>query len=166
GNVELSRETDTLSANKVVWHTGAQRYSASGEVQGEFAAYSIDADNISRDGDTFSARNVVRLYERTRRITVSASSADGILQGNGVAEMTAEGNVVITMPDRDGVMTRATGGRGIFSQARGTFVLSGGATITQTGRVLNSDEIVYFLDTGNIDAQGNPSITFETDIRN
>jgi len=166
GNVDLSKGADKMSADTVVWHTGAPVYRASGKVLGEFGAYSIDADDISRDADAFFARNVRRFYERTRRITMSASKADGIIQGDEVAEMTAEGNVVITMPDSEGTMTRATGRKGIYSQARGTVVLSGGATITQTGRLLTSDNIVYFLDTGNIDAQGNPSITFETDRSN
>ena len=162
GNVKLSKGNDALSASMVVWNSGAQSYSASGGALGEFAAYSIDADDVSREKDAFSARNVRRFHERTRNITMSASRVDGTLRGDEVVEMTAVGGVVITMPDKDGVMTRATGARGIYSVARGTVVLSGGATITQTGRVLNSDEIVYFLDTGHIDAQGNPSIIFET----
>jgi len=163
GDVNLSKGNDTLSANEVVWHSGVQRYNASGEVLGEFAAYSIDADDVSRDEDVFSARNVRRFFERTRNITMSASRVDGILNGDEIAEMNAGGGVVITMPDSNGVMTRATGARGIYSVARGTVVLSGGATVTQTGRVLNSDEIVYFLDTGQFTAQGNPSLVFETD---
>ena len=97
---------------------------------------------------------------------MSASRVEGILKGDEVAEMTAEGDVVITMPDKDGVMTRAAGNKGIYSLARGTVVLSGGATITQTGRVLNSDSIVYFLDTGHMDAHGSPSLIFETDGKN
>jgi len=98
-----------------------------------------------------------------RNITMSASEADGIIRDDGVAEMTARGNVVITMPDSEGVMTRATGNTGVFSETRGTVVLSGGAAINQTGRVLNSENIVYFLDTGLMDAHGNPSIVFEMD---
>ena len=95
-----------------------------------------------------------------------ASRADGILKSDEVVEMTARGGVIITMPDKDGIMTRATGGKGIYSTTRGTVVLSGGATINQTGRVLNSEEIVYFLDTGHMDAHGNPSLIFETDGKN
>jgi len=166
GGVNLSKGNDTLSASTVVWHSRAPRYSASGGVLGEFAAYSIDADDASREEDAFSAQNVRRFYERTRNITISASRIDGIIKDEEVVEMTAGGGVVITMRDRNGVMTRAIGARGIYSVARGTVVLSGGATITQTGRVLNSDEIVYFLDTGHIDAQGSPSIIFETDRSN
>ena len=166
GDVKLSRGNDALSANQVIWHAGAARYSASGGVSGEFAAYSIDADDVSRDEGVFYARNVRRFYERTRNVTISASRFNGILRGDDVVEMTAEGGVVITARDSDGAITRATGAKGIYSVARGTVVLSGGATITQTGRVLNSEEIVYFLDTGQIDAQGSPSIIFETDRTN
>ena len=163
GGVELFKANDALSANRVVWYSGVQRYSASGEVIGEFEAYSIDADDVSREENSFSARNVRRFYERTRNITMSASRVDGILSGEEIVETTADGGVVITMPDSNGVMTRATGAKGIYSVARGTVVLSGGATVTQQGRVLNSNEIVYFLDSGQFNAQGNPSIVFETE---
>ena len=166
GDVKVSKGNDKLSARTVVLHAEVPIYSASGEVLGEFEAYSIDADDVSRDIDAISARNVRKFYERTRKVTMSAARADGILQGEEISEMTAEGNVVITMPDNDGVMTRATGNKGIYSLARGTVVLSGGASITQKGRALNSDSIVYFLDTGHIDAHGSPSLIFEPDRKN
>jgi lipopolysaccharide transport protein LptA len=162
GDVKLSKGKENLSAHVVAWHTGIERYSARGEVLGDFEAYSIDADAVSRDVEQFSATAVRKFYESNRKITMSASQANGTIKNNEVAEMTAEGNVVVTMPDREGVMTRATGNRGIYSLERGTIVLSGKASIRQTGRVLHSDSVVYFLDTGHIDAQGNPSVTFET----
>jgi lipopolysaccharide export system protein LptA len=166
GDVKLDRGKDNLSARVVVWNTEIIKYSAEGNVLGEFEAYSVDADVVSRDVDKFAARTVRKFYERDRKITMSAAKADGILKGEAVSEMIADGSVVITMPDKDGVMTRATGNRAIYSLDRGTVVLSGRASITQTGRVLHSDNIVYFMDTGHIDAQGNPSITFDTNRKN
>jgi lipopolysaccharide export system protein LptA len=163
GGVKLTRGKDSLSARVVVWNTGNVNYSATGDVLGEFEAYSIDADAVSRDLDRFSASTIRKFYERGSKITMSASRADGVLKDKVVSELIAEDNVVVTMPDKDGVMTRATGGKGIYSLARGTVVLSGRATVTQAGRVLHSNNIVYFMDTGHIDAQGNPSLTFETD---
>ncbi|MDR3076484.1 MAG: hypothetical protein LBU26_04205 [Synergistaceae bacterium] len=162
GDVKLSKNNDKLSADVIVWHSGAEMYSASGRVLGEFETYSIDADAVSRDVDTFSAQTVRKFYERGRKMTMTASRADGIIKNNEVTEMTAEGGVVITMPDKDGVMTRATGRKGIYSIDKGTVVLSGNATVTQPGRVLHSENIVYFLGTGHIDAQGSPSLTLET----
>ena len=162
GDVKMSKNKDKLSADSVVWRSGGETYSASGKVLGEFETYSIDADAVSRDTDTVSAQTVRKFYDNSRKMTMSASHADGIIKNNEVTEMTAEGGVVITMPDKDGVMIRATGGKGIYSVDRGTVVLSGNATITQPGRVLHSDSIVYFLDTGRVDAQGSPSLTLET----
>jgi lipopolysaccharide transport protein LptA len=162
GDVKLSKGKDNLSARVVVWRAGIGKYAASGDVVGNFETYSIDADVVSRDAEQFSAIAVRKFYENNRKITMSASQANGTIKGSEVTEMTAEGNVVVTMPDREGVMTRATGNRGIYSLERGTVVLSGKASIRQTGRTLNSDSIIYFLDTGRIDAQGSPSVTFET----
>jgi lipopolysaccharide transport protein LptA len=95
---------------------------------------------------------------------MSAAHAEGLMNGNNeVTELTADGDVVVTMPDRKGVLTRATGRKGVYSMARGTIVLSGRATLTQAGRVLNSENIVYFIESGRVDALGSPSLTFETD---
>jgi lipopolysaccharide export system protein LptA len=162
GDVRLTKGRDSLAASVVVWGEGADRYSAAGGVIGDFGAYSIDADVVSRDAENFHAAEVREFHERGRKITISASRADGIIKNGEVAELTAEGGVVITMPGKNGVITRATGGKCIYSLARGTVVLTRNAMITQTGRVLRSDHIVYFLDTGRIDAQGSPSITFDS----
>jgi lipopolysaccharide transport protein LptA len=163
GDVKLSKGKDNLSASVVVWHTGIEKYSAEGNVIGNFEAYSIDADIASRDVEQFSATAVRKFYDNNRKTTMSASRVDGTIKNNEFTEMIAEGNVVVTMPDREGVMTRATGNKGIYSLDKGTVVLNGNASIRQTGRVLHSGSVVYFLDTGHIDAQGNPSVTFETD---
>lgn len=165
GGVRLSKGKDTLTARSVVWHTSTDRYSASGDVLGEFETYSIDADMVSRDINSFSAQTVRKFRERSNDVTMSASRASGLIKNGEVTDVTAEGGVVMTMPDKDGVMTRAAGDRGVYSRARGTLVLSGGAVVTQAGRALRSESVVYFLGTGRMDALGKPSLTLETDGR-
>ncbi|MDR1508449.1 MAG: hypothetical protein LBS53_02290 [Synergistaceae bacterium] len=164
GNVKITRGSENLTADTVTWDTGVEKYSASGNVLGVFEAYSIDADAVSRDRGVFEARTIRRFTEHARKINMSASSAEGTLnENNEVTELTADGGVTVTMPDKEGAVTRATGKTGVYSLARGTVVLSGRAAVTQSGRVLNSENIVYFIDSGRIDARGNPSLTFETD---
>jgi lipopolysaccharide export system protein LptA len=164
GGVKINRGRESLTADKVTWGVGAEKYSASGNVLGEFEAYSIDADAVSRDRHAFEARTIRKFTEHARKMEMSAERAEGMLnENNEVTELTAEGGVEVTAPDKRGVVTRATGGKGIYSLARGTLVLSGRAMLSQAGRVLNSENIVYFIDSGRIDALGKPSITFETD---
>jgi lipopolysaccharide export system protein LptA len=162
GDVKISKAKDDLAADVVVWNGGKDIYSAAGNVLGEFETYSIDADIVSKDVDHISARTVRKFYERDRKITFSADSAEGNIKDNEITELTASGNVFVAMPDKKGAMTTATGSRGIYSLARGTVVLTGSVVVRQAGRILNSENVVYFLDTGHIDAHGNPSIVFET----
>ncbi|MDR1965949.1 MAG: hypothetical protein LBQ36_04515 [Synergistaceae bacterium] len=162
GDVKLTRGAETLTADFVTWNTEGERYSAMGDVLGDFAEYFIDADAASRDEGKFSASGIRKFSEHARKIDMSANSATGTIKDNEVTEMIAEGKVVVTMPDKKGVTTRVSGNKGVYSLARGTLVISGNASATQTGRSLKSENIVYFIDTGNIDALGSPALTFDT----
>ena len=164
GDVKIIRGRENLTADTVTWDVSVEKYSASGNVLAVFEAYSIDADAVSRDKHIFEARTIRKFSEHARKIDMSASHAEGLLNDNNeVTELTADGDVEVTMPDKKGVVTRATGRKGIYSLARGTVVLSGRARLTQAGRVLNSENIVYFIESGRVDALGSPSLTFETD---
>ncbi|MDR3281320.1 MAG: hypothetical protein LBT23_12520 [Synergistaceae bacterium] len=163
GDVRITRGTERLAADAVRWSTSVESYSATGNVLGSFTAYSIDADAVSRNLNAFEATNIRKFHENSRKITMSASRADGTIKNNEVTEMTAEGGVVATTPNKDGGMTRIAGDKAVYSLARGTLVVTGRANITQTGRALHSESLVYFLDSGRIDAVGAPSLTFETD---
>lgn len=164
GKVNITRGSEKLTADEATWNTDIEKYSASGNVLGVFEGYSIDADAVSRDRGVFEAQTVRKFSEHARKIDMSASRAEGSLNDNNeVTELTADGDVVVTMPDKRGAVTRATGRKGVYSMARGTVVMSGRVAVTQAGRLLNSENIVYFIDSGRIDARGNPSLTFETD---
>jgi lipopolysaccharide transport protein LptA len=163
GSATLSKLAEKLSADSITWNSSGDKYSALGNVLGDFEAYSVDADVVSRDAGVFSARAVRKFYEKGRKITMSADRADGAIINERISELVANGNVVMTAPDRNGNMTRTTGSRSVYSLDEGTVVVTGRATVTQTGRKLNSERIVYHIDTGRIDATGNPALTFETE---
>jgi lipopolysaccharide export system protein LptA len=166
GSATLTKRAEKLSADSITWNSSGDRYSALGGVLGDFEAYVIDADTVSRDARIFSARTVRKFHEKTRNITMSADKADGVIVNERISELVATGGVVITAPDKNGSVTRATGSKGVYSLDKGTVVVTGRATITQTGRRLNSERIVYYVDTGRIDATGNPALTFETERKN
>jgi lipopolysaccharide transport protein LptA len=163
GSATLTKRAEKLSADSIIWNSSGDRYSALGGVMGDFETYAVDADVVSRDAQIFYARAVRKFYEKARKITMSADKADGVIVNERISELVATGGVVITAPDKNGNMTRATGGKSVYSLDKGTVVVTGRATITQTGRKLNSERIVYYVDTGRIDATGNPALTFETE---
>ena len=165
GSATLTRRAEKLSADSIIWNSSGNRYYALGSVLGDFETYTVDADVVSRDARIFHARAVRKFYERARKITMSADKADGVIVNERISELVATGSVVITAPDKNGNTTRATGSKSVYSLDGGTVVVTGRATITQTGRKLNSEKIVYYVDTGRIDATGNPALTFETESR-
>lgn len=166
GSATLTKRAEKISADSITWQSSGDRYAAFGSVLGDFETYSVDADAVSRDARIFSASAVRKFYEKARKITMSANNADGVIVNERISELVATGNVVITAPDKNGDMTRVTGGKGVYSQGDSTVIVTGAATITQTGRKLNSERIVYYIDTGHIDATGNPALTFETERKN
>lgn len=161
GDVVLTHSGDRLSAQAVRWEMDRENYRAQGNVLGSFAQYSIDADEIARNGEQFWAQNIRNYEDRNRRITLRAQKASGLVKNGEVTELITEGRVSTTMPDNQGIMARITGDKGVFSLARGTIVISGNAIVTQGDRRLNAGSIVYHLDTGRIDALGSPRLIFD-----
>ena len=124
--------------------------------------YFIDADEVARNGEQFWAQNIRRYEDRTRRIGISASKASGLLRRGSVIELISSGSFVLNLADRKGAVTTITGDKGVYSQDRGTLVITGGVRAIQEGRSLSAGSIVYHLDSGRLEALGErPTITFE-----
>jgi lipopolysaccharide export system protein LptA len=162
GAVKLVRGGDSLTADRVTWETGRENYRASGSVKLRFGDYFLDSDEAARNEGQFWARNVRRYEDRARELYITASKASGLVRNGSVVELIADGNLVIDMRDSRGDNTRITGERGVFSQDRGTLVISGGARAIQPGRDISAANIVYHLGSGRVEALGErPTITFE-----
>lgn len=165
GDVELvrgERGEDRVKAQLISWELDRDIYRASGNVLGNYIHYTIDADAISRDGAQFSATEIRRYHDKERDVTMSASRANGTLDAGGaIAELIAEGRVVLDTPDEKGTISRITGDKGVFSVARGTLVISGNAMVNQAGRNLHAESIVYHLDSERIEAIGRPSLVID-----
>ena len=165
GDVELTRREqgeDRITAQVVSWEPDRDVYRAAGDVIGNYIRYYVDADEVSRDGERFAAREIRRYHDRERNVTMSASRASGTLDPGGeIAELVAEGRVVLDTPDEKGTISRITGDKGVFSVARGTLVISGNAMANQSGRNLHAESIVYHLDSERIEAIGRPSLVID-----
>ncbi|GHV28459.1 hypothetical protein FACS1894167_05500 [Synergistales bacterium] len=161
GGVKLKRGAETISAKKITLTLGTDNYKAEGGVTADMEDFFIDADVAERADMNFYALNVRRYEDRERRMTVSAPRVDGELEQNDITELIASGGVTADVTGADGARTRITGKRVIYSLARGTIVLSGGASAVQGGRVLRAENIVYNVESGRAEAIGErPSLTF------
>ena len=161
GGVKLDRGKDKLEADTVTWVIDSDRYKASGRVLADFDSHYIDSDEAARDGEKFWARGIRKYEDRSRKFSLSASRANGLINKGEVVELTAEGSLVLKMTDQDGKTTKITGDSGVFSRSRGTVVVSGSAAAYQEGRTLIAESIVYRLDDKRIEALGRPKMILE-----
>jgi lipopolysaccharide export system protein LptA len=162
GDVVLTRLSDRLSAQSVMWEMGGNGYKAEGDVIGTFEDFSIDSDMITRSGDQFWASNIREYVDRARRVRSSSRKARGMFEGRKIVELITEGNVSIEMPDNNGEISTVTGDKGVYSLARGTIVVTGNARIYRGDHSLKASSVVYHLASGRVEALGQPTLVFGT----
>lgn len=161
GNVVLTRGADKLNSQALTWEIGSENYRAEGKVTGRFESHSIDAELVERSGEQFRGETVRRYEDRERKLTISADSLQGLLKKEKVSELEVSGNLVLNMPDKENRMIRITGDKGVFSEARGTVVVTGNAAAEQEGRSVRAESLVMHLDTRRMEAIGKSSLTFD-----
>jgi lipopolysaccharide assembly outer membrane protein LptD (OstA) len=160
GKVLLTRGEDRVTAARVRWTSGVPRYSALGDVDARFEAMSIRADEAGRDGERFWGKGVRRYEDRKNRYVLSAAGVEGRILGGAVDEMTAQGDVDLTLQGSRDESVRVTGDKGVFSRDRGTVVISGSAKAVQEGRTVSAGSLVLHLDSNRIEALGRPQVIF------
>ena len=84
-----------------------------------------------------------------------ADSVEGVLREGVLVSMTAKSKVWIEgRPNRSGDAVSLRGDRAVYSEERGSVVLSGNVRAVQKGRTLTSDSLVYFPDQNRVEALG------------
>lgn len=162
--VAITRENgDYLNADYVKWEIGVEEYCAEGTVDMLYDNRIVKAQEIGRKGDTFWGRRVTQYKDLTQNVALAANRVDGSIAANGeVSQAVASGNVQVDYVDAEGYHTHMTGDKAIYSKARGTVVMSGGArAVRSDGKTVEADTMVLHEETKNIDAIGNSRITFE-----
>lgn len=161
GGVKLTQNKDNLAADTVTWLIESDNYKASGNVIANFTSHFIDSDEAGRDGEKFWAKGIRKYEDHSRRFSMSADRASGLISKADVVELTAVGDLVLRMTDEKGKVTRVTGDKGVFSRSRGTVVISGNATAYQEGRTLIAESVIYRLDDKRIEALGRPKMILD-----
>ena len=137
-------------------------------VRGGVGEIALDADRLTLTGlgglsgaDEGDGRtkvwmtNVRRVEDRSMGIAFGADSVEGMLREGVLVSMTAKSKVWIEgRPNRSGDAVSLRGDRAIYSEERGSVVLSGNVRAVQKGRTLTSDSLVYFPDQNRVEALG------------
>ena len=168
GDVLLTRAPkDRLNADYVLWEIGTENYKARGNVDGIMQNKILKAAEATRTGDKFWARDVRRYEDLAEKFALSAKTVEGRLAKDAksgeevLQEMVADKNVVFDYVDREGLKTRVTGDKAVYSKARGTVVISGNTkAVRSDGKTVTADTMVVHEDTRNIEARGNSKIVF------
>ncbi len=168
GSVLLTRAPkDRLNADYVFWEIGTENYRARGNVDGILNDRILKAAEATRTGDKFWAREVRRYEDLVEKFVLSSKTMEGRLAKDeesgqdALQEMVADKNVVFDYVDKDGLKTRVTGDKVVYSKARGTIVVSGNTkAVRSDGKTVTADTMVVHEDTRNIEAKGNSKVVF------
>lgn len=161
-DVYATRGNDRLKADKARWTKDLSACKAEGKVDAVFGVHVLKAASAEFSGNEFSAKNVARYEDRSRKMVMSAGSVAGVLKRGALHELTALGGVEVEAPNKSGELLHVTGDKGLFSVARGTIVVTGNAYAYQVGRELRAGSLVYWLDDGRVEAIERPSLILES----
>jgi hypothetical protein len=159
GDVLLRRGDDELYCAHVTW-----RESGFLHLSGGFSAFSgsraVEAEEAIVEEEAFRILGLERFEDVETGFVLHADRIEGRLEGGRVAEATALGGVEAEFIGADGTPMRLSGSRALYSEARGTLVLSGSTRARQGDRTLEADSLVLHLASRRIEAVGSPKITF------
>lgn len=165
GNVRLTRgENERLNADYAYWEQDTENCTARGRVDAVTPAHILKAAEAGRKGEAFWGKKVARYENREKKIGIAADAVDGKIVKDAVTEAVATGNVVMDSIDEKGLKTVLTGKKAVYSKARGTIVVSGGAkAVRSDGKTVVADTLVFYEETNDIEALGNSRLTFLLD---
>lgn len=161
GKARIKTGTSVLEAESLTWDlAGGDSYRASGEVRGQLGQRTFKAASFERNGENFIVREMKELSDPELGGRVSAPLVEGVLSGEEIETLKASGGVVIEADQNRNGPVRVTGQKALYSKARGTLVVSGGARAVQKDRIISADSIVLHSRSGRLEALGNPRLTF------
>ncbi|MDO9508848.1 MAG: LptA/OstA family protein [Thermovirgaceae bacterium] len=112
-------------------------------------------------GQHLTARSVKRFHDSVRKITMRSSLMEGTLRGGEFSDLVATGNVVADAVAADGAPIRVTGSKAVYSKAKDTMIFTGSAVATQKNRTLTAETFTIHLESGRIEAVGNPQMVVD-----
>lgn len=164
GKVHLTRGiNEKIDADYVLWELGTKNYTARGNVDAKTPNNILIANEAGQSKDKFWGKKVKRYEDIKQKLVVSAESVEGTTVNEEINELIAVGSVVMDFVDKEGLKSRVTGEKGVYSKSKATFVISGNAkAVRSDGKTVSADSIIVHEDSNNVEAIGNSKITFVT----
>jgi lipopolysaccharide assembly outer membrane protein LptD (OstA) len=164
GKVRLTRgKNEKIDADYVIFELGTKNYTARGSVEAKTENNILIANEAGQSKDKFWGKKVKRYEDFRQKLIVSADLVDGTRVNEEINELKAAGNVTMDFVDSQGLKSRVTGEKGVYSKSKGTFVISGNAkAVRSDGKTVSADSIIVHEKTNDIEAIGNSKITFIT----
>ena len=164
GKVHLTRgANEKIDADYVLWELGTKNYTAKGNVDAKTENNILIADEAGQSKDKFWGKKVKRYEDIKQKLVVSADTVNGTRVNEEINELVAVGNVVMDFVDKEGLKSKVTGEKGVYSKSKATFVISGNAkAVRSDGKTVLADSIIVHEDSNDIEAIGNSKITFIT----
>ena len=164
GKVHLTRgANEKIDADYVLWELGTKNYTAKGNVDAKTENNILIADEAGQSKDKFWGKKVKRYEDIKQKFVVSADTVNGTRVNEEINELVAVGNVVMDFVDKEGLKSKVTGEKGVYSKSKATFVISGNAkAVRSDGKTVLADSIIVHEDSNDIEAIGNSKITFIT----
>ncbi len=164
GKVHLTRgANEKIDADYVLWELGTKNYTAKGNVDAKTENNILIADEAGQSKDKFWGKKVKRYEDIKQKLVVSADTVNGTRVNEEINELVAVGNVVMDFVDKEGLKSKVTGEKGVYSKSKATFVISGNAkAVRSDGKTVLADAIIVHEDSNDIEAIGNSKITFIT----
>ncbi len=108
-----------------------------------------------------TATRVNRFHDPVRNVVMRGDLMKGTVRDGVFTDLEAAGNVVADAVVSGGGPTRITGRKAVYSRSKDTLVFSGDALATQEGRRITADTFVIHLQSGKIEAVGNPQMVVD-----
>ncbi|MDD4838070.1 MAG: LptA/OstA family protein [Synergistaceae bacterium] len=164
GKVHLTRgANEKIDADYVLWELGTKNYTAKGNVDAKTENNILIADEAGQSKDKFWGKKVKRYEDIKQKLVVRADTVNGTRVNEEINELVAVGNVVMDFVDKEGLKSKVTGEKGVYSKSKATFVISGNAkAVRSDGKTVLADSIIVHEDSNDIEAIGNSKITFIT----
>lgn len=164
GKVHLTRgKNENIDADYVLFELGTKNYTARGNVEAKTENNILIANEAGQSKDKFWGKKVKRFENIRQKLVVSADFVDGTKVNEEINELAATGNVTMDFVDSQGLKSRVTGEKGVYSKSKGTFVISGNAkAVRSDGKTVSADSLIVHEKTNDVEAIGNSKITFIT----
>ena len=112
-------------------------------------------------GQNMTATRVNRFHDPVWNVVMRGDLMKGTVRDGVFTDLEAAGNVVADAVVSGGGPTRITGRKAVYSRSKDTLVFSGDALATQEGRRITADTFVIHLQSGKIEAVGNPQMVVD-----